>query len=190
MASLNLDPSTILLSGKVAIITGGSAGIGLAASKLFASKGAHVVIADLQPPPTPITSSIFAKCDVTVWADILSAFHTAVSKFGRVDILVANAGVSELEDIFADEYDDEGRLKQPRYKTVDINLKGVMNCVKVAVSHFRRQGGGGRIVMTTSTAGYMSEPGVPIYSATKHGVSIRRRLGDRKSFSAPSDNFT
>jgi NAD(P)-dependent dehydrogenase (short-subunit alcohol dehydrogenase family) len=56
------------------------------------------------------------------------------------------------------------------YRTLDIDLAGVMSCVKVAVSHFRKQGRQGRIVMTASRAGYMSEPGVPIYLATKHSV--------------------
>jgi len=172
MTTLNLDPSAITsLSGKVAIVTGGAAGIGLATSHLFASKGAHVVVADLRPPVDSVPNSIFAKCDVTVWSDILSTFDAAVKEFGRVDILIANAGVSETDgDIFVDEYDAQGKLKQPAYKVLDINLKGVIDCVKVAVSHFRKQGNGGRIVMTASTAGYMSEPGVPVYSATKHGV--------------------
>lgn len=180
MTTLNLDPSAITsLSGKVAIVTGGSAGIGLATSRLFASKGAHVVIADLHPPVDSVPNSIFAKCDVTVWPDILSTFDAATKEFGRVDILIANAGVSETDgDIFLDEYDAQGRLKQPAYKVLDINLKGVIDCVKVAVSHFRKQGTGGRIVMTASTAGYMSEPGVPVYSASKHGVSECLRPGE------------
>ena len=172
MTSLRISPSDLSsLTGKVAIITGGGSGIGLATAQLFAEYGAHIVVADLKPPVTPVPSSIFAKCDVTVWADILSAFSLALEKFGVVDILVANAGVGEIDgDIFRDEYDGAGQLQPPTYKTIDINLIGVMSCVKAAVSHFRKQGRGGRVVMTASTAGYMSEPGVPIYSATKHGV--------------------
>jgi NAD(P)-dependent dehydrogenase (short-subunit alcohol dehydrogenase family) len=172
MTTLNISPSDLsALANKVAIITGGGSGIGLATALLFAQHGAHVVVADLSPPITPVPASTFAKCDVTVWADILSAFSVAVEKFGAIDILVANAGVGEIDgDIFRDEYDAAGQLKQPTYRTAEINLIGVMSCVKVAVSHFRKQGRGGQIVMTASTAGYMSEPGVPIYSAAKHGV--------------------
>lgn len=171
MTSLKLDPSKCNLSGKVAIITGGSSGIGLATSQLFSSLGAHVVVADLRPPLTEVPGSIFTKCDVTSWPTILSTFDSAVKAFGHIDIVIANAGVSETDgDIFIDEFDQSGQLKQPVYKVLDINLKGVMDTVKVAVSHFKRQKTPGRIVMTASTAGYMSEPGVPVYSATKHGV--------------------
>ena len=172
MTSLNISPSDLsALADKVAVITGAGSGIGLATAQLFAEHGARVVVADVKPPATPVPSSVFAKCDVTVWADILSVFAVAVEKFGGVDILVANAGVGEIDgDIFRDEYDEAGNLKPPAYKTVDINLVAVMSCVKAAVSQFRKQGRGGRVVMTASTAGYMSEPGVPIYSATKHGV--------------------
>ena len=184
MTTLTIDPSTLKLSGKVAIITGGSSGIGLATSQLFASLGARVVVADLRSPLVEVPGSIFAKCDVTNWPSILSTLDEAVKAFGHIDIVIANAGVSETDgDIFVDEFDEHGVLKQPLYKVVDINLKGVMDTVKVAVSHFKRQGSGGRIVMTASTAGYMSEPGVPVYSATKHGVSMPySRLGSDCSF--------
>lgn len=171
MTSLNIDASSFsALSGKVAVVTGGSSGIGLATSLLFASHGAKVVVADLNPPTEHVPSSIFAKCDVTSWPTILSTFDTAVKHFGRVDILIANAGIGESEDIFQDDYDADGKLKEPKWLTLDIDIGGVLNCVKVAVSQFRKQGGGGRIVMTASTAGYMSEPGVPVYSAAKHAV--------------------
>ena len=151
MTSFNISPSDLSsLAGKVAIITGGGLGIGLATTQLFAEHGAHIVVADIKPPVTAISS------------DILSAFSLGVEKFGGVDILVANAGVGEIDgDIFGDEYDDAGLLKQPTYRTAEINLISVMSCVKVAVSHFRKQGRRGRIVMTASTAGYMSESMCP-----------------------------
>ena len=139
MTALTIDPSTLNLKSKVAIITGGASGIGLATSQLFAQLGAHVVVADLRPPPTEVPGSIFAKCDVTSWPTLLSTFDTAIKEFGRVDIVIANAGVSETDgDMFVDEFDHEGKLVQPKYKVLDINLRGVMDTVKVAVSHFKR----------------------------------------------------
>jgi NAD(P)-dependent dehydrogenase (short-subunit alcohol dehydrogenase family) len=127
MTSFNISPSDLSsLAGKVAIITGGGSRIGLATTQLFAEHGARVVVADLKPPVTAVPSSVFAKCDVTIWSDILSAFSLGVEKFGGVDILVAHAGVGEIDgDIFRDEYDDAGLLKQPTYRTAEINLIGV-----------------------------------------------------------------
>jgi NAD(P)-dependent dehydrogenase (short-subunit alcohol dehydrogenase family) len=67
MTSLYISPSDLsCLANKVAIVTGGGSGIGLATAHLFAEHEAHVVIADLKPPVTPVASSIFAKCDVTI----------------------------------------------------------------------------------------------------------------------------
>ncbi len=172
MTSLAFDTSAFpRLRGKVALITGGSSGIGLATAKLFSLQGASVVIADLQEPLEKIPGSVFAPCNVTVWADVVAAFDVAIRSFGIVDIVVANAGIGEREDIFVDEYDNEGQLKEPLYSVVDINLKGVLNSVKLAISHFRKGGRGGRIVMTSSTAGYMSETHLPVYSEAKHAVS-------------------
>jgi short chain dehydrogenase len=105
MTSLKIsssDPPS--LANKVAIITGGGSGIGLATARIFAEHGTHVVIAELKPPVTSVSSSTFAKCDVTIWANILSAFSLAVEKFGAIDILIANASVSEIDsDLFRDE---------------------------------------------------------------------------------------
>ena len=169
--TFQINPASFTgLSGTVAIITGGSSGIGLATSQLFAQHGAHVVIADLKPPKDAVPNSVFSECDVTQWGTILATFEVAVKAFGRIDILIANAGVSELVDMFQDELDEGGLLKEPRYPALEINLRGVLHCVKIAVHYFKKQGTGGRIVMTASTAGYMGEPGVPVYSASKHGV--------------------
>ena len=123
--TFQIDPAKFkTLSGKVAIITGGSSGIGLATSQLFAQHGAHIVVADLKPPNDAIPNSVFSECDVTQWATILATFEVAVKAFGRIDILIANAGVSELVDMFQDEYDTGGLLKEPRYPALEINLRG------------------------------------------------------------------
>jgi NAD(P)-dependent dehydrogenase (short-subunit alcohol dehydrogenase family) len=94
---------------------------------------------------------------------------------------VPNAGVNEVEDIFEDKFDSNGRLLPPKHILNEINLKGVFNCiallgvanlaaVKLAIHFFRKLQKKGAIVMISSTAGYMGEP-IPGYSAAKHGVS-------------------
>jgi NAD(P)-dependent dehydrogenase (short-subunit alcohol dehydrogenase family) len=160
------------LTGKSIVIAGGFCGIGLAASKLFPSHGAFVTIADLSPPSEPVPNSTFACCDVASSETILAAFKILVQKHRTVDVLIANASVGEVEDFFLDVLDDEGKLKQPKYRVLDINLKGVLDCVKVAIHYMRQQERGGAIVMTTSTAGYVGEKGLPTYLAAKHGVTI------------------
>ena len=129
----------------------GSSGIGLAASKLFSSHGAFVTIADLSPPSEPVLNPTFARCDVTSWETILAAFEILVQKHRTVDVLIANASVGEVEDFFLDVLDDEGKLKQPKYTVLDINLKGVLDCVKVAIHYMRQQERRGAIVMRAST---------------------------------------
>jgi short-subunit dehydrogenase len=78
----------------------------------------------------------------------------------RIDILLANAGVGEVEDFFLDELDEQGLLKEPKYTVLDVNLKGVLACIKLAVYYFNKNpsSAGGKIVMTGSTAGKISIP--------------------------------
>jgi NAD(P)-dependent dehydrogenase (short-subunit alcohol dehydrogenase family) len=105
----------------------------------------------------------------------------AVKTYGMIDVVVPNAGVREVEDIFEDKYDENGRLLPPKHILNEINLKGVFNsipssclvlissAVKLAIHFFRKLQRKGVIVMISSTAGYMGEP-IPGYSAAKHGV--------------------
>ncbi|KZO92810.1 NAD(P)-binding protein [Calocera viscosa TUFC12733] len=171
MTALNItDEDLAKLKGKVTIITGGSAGIGLATSLLFASHGAILYIADLRPPPpdAALPNSTFIKTDVTSWDSLLALFQRTVDEQGRVDILLANAGVGEVEDMFKDSFDASGKLLRPKYPVLAINLMGVVDCVKIAV-HFMKKQGKGSIVMTGSTASYLGEP-LPQYTTAKHGV--------------------
>jgi len=81
-----------------------------------------VIAADVHPSPDPLPQgAVFQKCDVRVWSDITDLFAMAIDKFGRVDIVCANAGISDRDDLAADD------LVEPRWDTVDINLKGVLS---------------------------------------------------------------
>ncbi|EJT99236.1 NADP-binding protein [Dacryopinax primogenitus] len=153
---------------KVVIITGGSSGIGLATVELFSSLGAHVFVGDITSLPKFFPKTTFQKTDVSLWSDLLELFDVAFQAHGRVDIVLANAGIGEIADLFDPVLDDSGRPKEPNYKTLDVNLKGVVGCIKLAVFYMRKGGGGG-VGVTGSVASYLGE-GVPLYTATKHGV--------------------
>ncbi|KAK2038763.1 short chain dehydrogenase reductase [Colletotrichum somersetense] len=153
------------LRGKRVVITGGSSGIGLAAARIFAQKGAWVLNLDIYPPPGEQLEGIeFRQCDVSKWTSLLHAFRHA----GDIDITVANAGVSEEIDYFADKFDTRtGDLVEPEYRVLDVNLRAVANFVKLSISHFRRRKCPGSIVITSSATAYAPEQSLPVYSGSK-----------------------
>ena len=157
---------------KVAIITGGASGIGLATAKLLAANGARVVIADLQADAAAaaardIEASGGEACsvhtDVTRSEDVQGMLDCAVSHFGRVDIIHNNAGVSGIGDFFAASSDEWEKL-------LAIDLTAVIQGTQLAVQHLRRQGGGGVIINTASMGGLVPMPMGPVYAASKAGV--------------------
>ncbi|KAK4108596.1 NAD(P)-binding protein [Canariomyces notabilis] len=164
MASLTIEESTIpQLDGKTAIVTGGASGIGLAAARLMARKGAKVYILDLNEPTEPAPELHFRKVNVASWAELRDVFAEA----GHVDYAFANAGVSEETNYFADTFDAEGNLQEPTYAVLDVNLRGVLNFVKLAWSTMRKNGTAGSIVITTSATAYAPEQSLPVYASGK-----------------------
>ena len=83
---------------------------------------------------------------------------------------MSNAGVSEETDYLADASDDHDELLEPTYGVLDVNLRGVLNFTKLAVSHFRRRRHAGSIVITSSATAYAPEQSLPVYSASKLAV--------------------
>jgi NAD(P)-dependent dehydrogenase (short-subunit alcohol dehydrogenase family) len=128
------------LAAKTVVITGGAAGIGAATSKLMASKGANVVIADLKSTkaaaealisdfPDP-SKAIFRPADILDWHQMNDWFKDAVSAFGSIDVVVANAGIMESRTVLdIDDVQDDGEPKAPTeaFNVIDINLKGTLN---------------------------------------------------------------
>lgn len=168
-----------MISGKSAIITGAGSGAGRAAALLFARHGAKIVAADIDAERTEETvSAIVAeggtacsiRCDVANERAVTEAVQAAVKRYGRLDIMYNNAGLtvrprpgqqglirlvdteqSEIEHLFA------------------VNVVGVINGCKAAIRQFEAQGGGGVIVNTASVAGLIGYGGT-VYGATKGAV--------------------
>ena len=164
---------TAELQGKVALITGGTSGIGRDSAVLFAKAGAKVVVAGRREVEGKETvdliraaggDGLFVKADVSKAADADAMVQKTVEKFGRLDVAFNNAGIEGhwLPIIEQSEEDWD--------RTIDINLKGVWLCLKYEIRQMLKQGGGGAIVNMASVAGMMGLAGAATYSASKHGV--------------------
>ena len=129
-------------------------------------------ILDLSPPDETSSSKItgleFTACNVTSWDELRRFFD----RIGHVDMVFANAGVSEETDYFKDTFDQNGALEEPKYGVLGVNYRAVLNCIKLSVRAMRSQRTGGSIVITTSATAFAPEQSLPVYSATKLGVSF------------------
>lgn len=154
------------------LIIGGASGIGFATARILALRGAKVYMLDLNPPDEQVpTGAEYVYCNITSWSELVAIFK----RIGHVDICIANAGVSEETDYFKDTFDDTDNLIEPKYAVLEVNFKAVLNFVKLSLSYLRKQGTGGSIVITSSATAYAPEQSLPVYSATKLGVSVFTR---------------
>ncbi|HUV10481.1 MAG TPA: glucose 1-dehydrogenase [Acidimicrobiia bacterium] len=158
--------------GRVALVTGGGSGLGQAASRLLAERGARVVMADVNDTGGAATvaqceqagsEGVFVHTDVTVEDDVAGAVAAAVDRWGRLDCAVNNAGTTGPSKPTADYTLEEWNA------VVALNLTGVFLGLKHEIPQMVAQGGGA-IVNTSSGAGLMGFAGLPGYVATKHGV--------------------
>lgn len=168
--SLKSNPKTI-------VITGGASGIGLATAKLLSqlNPSHNLVLIDLRGPPLDFkhnSSHLFIhKCNITSWKDQRAGFEAAYAKFGRIDAVFVNAGISEFNDqFFTDELDAEGKLREPDRRVLNIDMDAASDTTKLAIHYLRKNKEGGQIAMTASLAGYLASAGAPLYSAAKHGM--------------------
>lgn len=108
----------------------------------------------------------FQHCDTTSYSEQLALFKTALDLYGKVNIVVANAGISLPQDPFLPDQDVN---KEPSTREIDVNLKGCLFTARIGL-HYLRQNGGGELIMTSSIAGFKESTGLAIYTASKHGV--------------------
>ncbi len=153
------------LAGKVAIVTGGSRGIGRAIVELFLAEGASVLATARHPgasPPPAGARMLFQPADVSRSADVERLVALCEERFGGLDILVNNAGLQlqkSIEDTSEAEWDE----------VMAVNLKGVFLCTRAALGPMRRRGGGS-IVNIGSYDGFLADPNLAAYCASKGGV--------------------
>ncbi|HEU4389887.1 MAG TPA: glucose 1-dehydrogenase [Blastocatellia bacterium] len=158
------------LHNKVAIITGGAAGIGQATARLFAENGASIVIADIDRAAGESTAAAiraaglkvaFVKADVSVEEDAGRIATETVRHFGRVDILVNSAAVFIMKGLDA--------VREDWLKSLEVNVIGTALCSRYAANEMRKRGGGA-IVNLGSISGLVAQPDFLTYSATKAAV--------------------
>jgi len=159
--------------GKVALVTGGAGGIGAAAAVLFAGRGAQVVVADRDVDGAAATVATIRAgggvavdhaVDVSDADSVGTLVDAVVGAYGRLDCAFNNAGISPGAAAFTDVTSDDWQ------RVIAINLTGVFWCMQAELRQLVRQGGGGVIVNTSSGAGVVAAPGLPAYTAAKHGV--------------------
>ena len=154
------------LEGKVAVITGGSSGIGLATAKLFRDSGAKVAISgrnqkSLDDAIKELGAGVVAvRSDVSKLSDLDTLFNLVVKKLGRIDVLFANAGIAKfalVSDVSEDAYDE----------TFDINVKGVFFTIQKAIPHLNDNAS---IILNTSFVNQAGVPTTSVYAASKAAV--------------------
>jgi NAD(P)-dependent dehydrogenase (short-subunit alcohol dehydrogenase family) len=161
------------LEGKVALVTGGTSGIGRDTAVLFAKWGAKIVVAGRREREGQETielirsaggDGLFVKADVSKASDVEKLVLRTVEHFGHLDVAFNNAGIEGVwAPIVRQSEEDFDR-------TININLKGVWLCLKYEIRQMLKQGEGGAIVNMASITGMVGAAGAGAYSASKHGV--------------------
>ncbi len=162
------------LDGKVAIITGGARGMGAEEARLFAREGATVVVGDVSEEEgrqleaelnETGAEALFLRLDVTVEEEWREAIDTTLSRYGKLDVLVNNAGISGS-------FDPDIMSTDACDKLMEINAKGVFLGIKYAVPEMRKLGGGS-IVNISSISGFVGQDNIHMgYNASKGAVRI------------------
>jgi len=161
------------IAGKVVVVTGASSGLGEATARLLSAQGATIVLgARRMDRLLSLTAELSSKggkalavaTDVVDRDQVKNLVDTAVKQFGRVDVMINNAGLmpqAPLERLKIDDWD----------QTIDVNIKGVLYGIAAALPHMQRQKSG-HFINVSSIAGHKVGPGWAVYAATKHAVRV------------------
>jgi NADP-dependent 3-hydroxy acid dehydrogenase YdfG len=161
------------IEGKVIVITGASSGLGEAAARHLAAQGARLVLGArrtdrIEALANELTESgaeaLAVTTDVTDREEVQALVDAAVERFGRIDVLINNAGImplSPLEMLRVDEWD----------RAIDVNVKGVLYGIAAALPYMKEQESG-HVINVSSVAGHTIGPGGAVYSATKYAVRV------------------
>jgi NAD(P)-dependent dehydrogenase (short-subunit alcohol dehydrogenase family) len=158
---------------KVAIITGGASGIGLATAEALSSRGDwHLFLLDLNAErgaaaAGKIQGSEFLQANVADYASLAEAFKTAFESAGRLDLVFANAGIAMTAPVSVDQMTPP---PAPDTSMIDVNLNGAINTSTLALYYLAKSKKGGNLIVTSSSASFYASAVSPAYSASKHGV--------------------
>ncbi len=161
---------SIRLAGKVAVVTGGGSGFGAAICRRFVEEGARVVVVDCQDAGAVVAgelgdAAVFWRADVARDADARAMIGTAVDRFGRLDILINNAGAPQAPQSFVETTEDDWD------RLFAVNVKAIFLAARQAVPIMRRQGGG-VILNTVSVAAIRPRPNLLAYNSSKGAALI------------------
>jgi NAD(P)-dependent dehydrogenase (short-subunit alcohol dehydrogenase family) len=158
------------IEGKVAIVTGGASGIGEGTARRLSEEGASVVVVDRHEEPAQAVAeslpgpALAVRADVAQEEDIDGYMRATLDRFGRVDLVHLNAGISgtfaPFSDVTTEQFDE----------VIGVNLRAVFIGLREALRQLAKQGDGGSIVTTSSLAGFMGGDAIIPYIAAKHGV--------------------
>jgi 3-oxoacyl-[acyl-carrier protein] reductase len=150
------------LQGKVAFITGASRGVGAAVARALAEAGARVGLASRTVDDLGIDGAVAVACDVADMASVQAAVDEVTGALGRLDIVVANAGIGSYGDFLDIPLEEVDAM-------IDVNLKGTLYTARATLPHLLAAGGGDFLSLA-SVAGLRAFPGETVYNASKYGM--------------------